>query len=132
MSKLRIPISKPKPDIERFLNSMSGKKVLEKPPMIEYLPAVSLITKDTAKGYGDHNRAWQGLHDGPIKDWNDFEGYPWPEINDDNFYIHRYICEHLPEGFGFITCHAGGVYEHVSRLMGYEGLCYNFSTIRNW
>src|SRR4030065_556289 len=25
---------------------------------------------------------------------------------------------------GFITCHAGGVYEHVSRLMSYEGLCY--------
>jgi uroporphyrinogen decarboxylase len=22
-----------------------------------------------------------------------------------------------------MTCHAGGVYEHVSRLMGYEGLC---------
>ena len=25
---------------------------------------------------------------------------------------------------GFFSCHAGGVYEHVSRLMGYEGLCY--------
>jgi hypothetical protein len=36
------------------------------------LPAVSMITRDTAKGYGDHNRAWQGLHEGPIKDWNDF------------------------------------------------------------
>ena len=87
------------------------------------LPAVSLVAKDTAKGNESLNRAWQGLHEGPIKSWEDFERYPWPEITEPNFYIHRYICEHLPDGFGFITCHAGGVYEHASRLLGYENLC---------
>lgn len=89
------------------------------------LPAVSLITKDTAEENKDHNRAWQGLDEGPIQTWDDFHNYPWPQINDDTFYIHRYICDHLPDGMGFITCHAGGVYEHVSRLMGYTGLCMN-------
>jgi uroporphyrinogen decarboxylase len=89
------------------------------------LPAISHVTKDTAKGHEDHNRAWQGLEAGVIQTWEDFEGYPWPEVHDDNFYIHRYICDHLPDGLGFITCHAGGVYEHVSRLMGYEGVCYS-------
>ena len=87
------------------------------------LPAVSLITKDTAVGHESLNRAWQGLHDGPIKTWKDFEKYPWPQVSEQNFYIHRYICEHLPDGLGFITCHAGGVYEHASRLLGYENLC---------
>ena len=87
------------------------------------LPAVSLITKDTAEGNTAHNRAWQGLDDGPIRSWDDFYKYPWPQVTDDAFYIHRYICEHLPEGMGFMTCHAGGVYEHVSRLMGYTGMC---------
>jgi len=87
------------------------------------LPAISHVTADTAEGNRDHNRAWQGLEAGVIQTWEDYEKYPWPEITDDNFYIHRYICDHLPDGFGFITCHAGGVYEHVSRLMGYEGLC---------
>ena len=87
------------------------------------LPAVSLVTKDTAHGNEEHNRAWQGLDTGPIQTWEDFERYPWPVINDDLFYIHQYICEHLPDGLGFITCHAGGVYEHVSRLMGYTGMC---------
>jgi len=53
-----------------------------------------------------------------------FEKYPWPELTDDNFYIHQYIAKNLPDGLGFITCHVGGVYEHVSRLMGYMGLCY--------
>lgn len=87
------------------------------------LPAVAHITKDTAKGNEDHNRAWQGLDQGPITNWEDFEKYPWPTISEQNFYIHRYICEHLPDGMGFISCHAGGVYEHTSRLMGYVGLC---------
>ncbi|MHB1274995.1 MAG: uroporphyrinogen decarboxylase family protein, partial [Candidatus Humimicrobiaceae bacterium] len=37
----------------------------------------------------------------------------------------RYICKNLPEGMGFISCHAGGVYEHAVRLFGYENLCIN-------
>ena len=87
------------------------------------LPAVSLVTKDTAAGNEEHNRAWQGLDMGPVQTWEDFEKYPWPEVNDDSFYIHDYICRHLPDGMGFISCHAGGVYEHVSRVMGYTGMC---------
>lgn len=87
------------------------------------LPAVSLVTKDTATGNEEHNRAWQGLDMGPVQTWEDFEKYPWPEVNDDSFYIHDYICRHLPDGMGFISCHAGGVYEHVSRVMGYTGMC---------
>jgi uroporphyrinogen decarboxylase len=87
------------------------------------LPAVSHTVSDTARGNEDHARAWQGLGTGPIQTWDDFQRYPWPAIGDDNFYIHRYIASHLPDGLGFITCHAGGVYEHVSRLMGFENLC---------
>jgi uroporphyrinogen decarboxylase len=192
MSRFNVPVSKPKPDIERFLAAMRGERVPEKVPLVEYLvdnavmrpilermlgrrwvdtsgkteymggqmdlskenlrtidawldnqiafwyhmgydfirvevslplPAVSLVTRDTARGNEEANRAWQGLHGGPIHNWEDFEKYPWPQISDSNFYIHRYICDHLPDGMGFITCHAGGVYEHVSRLMGYEDLC---------
>ena len=193
MGLYKVPLKKPKPDIQRFLEAMSGKTIPDKVPMVEYLidnavmkpvlknmlgrkwvdtsdkteymggqmdfskenlaiidawldnqiafwyhmgydfirvevslplPAVALIARDTARGNEEYNRAWQGLHEGPIKSWADFEKYPWPEIGDDNFYIHRYICQHLPEGFGFITCHAGGVYEHASRLLGFENLCY--------
>ena len=192
MAKLSVPLEKPKPDIQRFLDIMSGKTIPDRTATVEYLidnavmrpiledmmgrewvdtsdkteymggqmdfseenlevinawldnqiafwyhmgydfiraevslplPAVSLVTKDTALGHEDLNRAWQGLHDGPIKTWEDFEKYPWPEVTEQNFYIHRYICDHLPDGLGFITCHAGGVYEHASRLLGYENLC---------
>ena len=30
----------------------------------------------------------------------------------------------MPPGMGLLSCHAGGVYEHTSRLMGYEALCF--------
>ena len=193
MGNFIIPFDKPKPDIEKFLYAVSGKKIPEKAPVMEYLvdnalmkpileemmgrkwvetsdkteyiggqmefskeniqtinawldnliafwyhlgydfvrvevslplPAVSHVTQDTAEGYEDHNMAWQGLEPGVIQSMEDFEKYTWPEITDNNFYIHDYICKHLPDGLGFITCHAGGVYEHVCRLMGYEGMCY--------
>jgi uroporphyrinogen decarboxylase len=192
MGQWNMKLRKPKPDIQRFLDAVTGRTAPTRPPMVEYLvdnavmqpiledmlgrqwvdtsdkteymggqmdlskenraaidawldnqiafwhqmgydfircevslplPAVALITADTAAGNEDHNRAWQGLHDGPIQTWDDFERYPWPDVADSNFYIHQYICDHLPDGFGFITCHAGGVYEHVSRLIGYENLC---------
>ncbi len=89
------------------------------------LPAVSLLAPDTARGNETAHRAWQGLQPGLIRSWEDFEKYPWPAVTDNDFYIHRYICDHLPDGLGFLTCHAGGVFEHVSRLMGFEGLCLN-------
>ncbi|MBA7568328.1 hypothetical protein ES708_10049 [subsurface metagenome] len=89
------------------------------------LPAISLRASDTAKGIGNQNRAWQDESKGVIRSWDDFEKYPWPKIKEEDFYIHRYICGHLPDGMGFISCHAGGVYEHLSRLMSYEGLCLN-------
>ena len=194
MHHLRVPIERPKPDIRRFLDAMSGRTVPERAPMVEYLiddavmrpilkdllgrewvetadkneymggqmemsresigivsawldnqiafwyhmgydfvrlevslplAAGALVAKDTAKGNEDHNRAWQELHEGPIRNWQDFENYPWPKITERDFYIHRYVCDHLPEGMGLFSCHAGGVYEHSSRLMGYESLCVN-------
>jgi len=89
------------------------------------LPAVSFKIQDTAKNIVNQTRAWQDETKGVIKSWDDFEEYPWPKIKEEDFYIHRYICDHLPDGMGFITCHAGGVYEHLSRLMSYQGLCLN-------
>lgn len=189
-----IPIKNPKPDINGFLDAMAGKKIPDKPPLVEFvidgsimktilenklgrkwidppyeteymgglmnipkdsinilgkwldnqiafwyhmgydyvlggdgmwLPATSLTTLDTAKKNSNKTRRWQALSNCIINDWDDFEEYPWPEVAEENFYIPEYIDSHLPEGMGFFTYHAFGVYEHTSRLMGYEGLCLN-------
>jgi len=193
MPEFKVPIEKPKPDINRFIEIMKGNIVPDKPPVVEYLidnavmkpileemigrpwvetsdkteymggqmdfskenrervdawldnqiafwyhmgydfirvevslelPAISMPIEDTADISIKQSRAWQDEHVGVIKTWEDFEKYKWPKIKEEDFYIHNYISSHLPDGMGFITCHAGGVYEHVSRLMSYEGLCY--------
>jgi uroporphyrinogen decarboxylase len=151
VSRYNVPVEKPRPDIQRFLAAMSGQRVPDKVPLVEYLvdnsvmkpileqlmgrqwvdtsdkteymggqmdlsrenlatvdawldnqiafwhhmgydfiraevslplPAVSLVTADTAQGNEQANRAWQGLDTGPIQSWEDFEKYPWPQVGD--------------------------------------------------
>jgi uroporphyrinogen decarboxylase len=67
-------------------------------------------------------RAWADEHRGSIGSWADFERYPWPRVEDFDFYPFEYLASHLPEGMGFITCHAGGVFEHLSWILSLEGM----------
>jgi uroporphyrinogen decarboxylase len=55
--------------------------------------------------------------------WEDFERYPWPKVEDFDFSQLEYLNSHLPDGMGFISSHGGGVFEHLSWIMSFEGLC---------
>ena len=57
-----------------------------------------------------------------IASWEDFERYPWPKVEDFDFFPFEYINSHLPEGMGFISSHGGGIFEHLSWMMSIEGL----------
>jgi uroporphyrinogen decarboxylase len=81
-----------------------------------------LYAADTAPG-SPKQRAWADQHEGTIRSWADFERYPWPRLEEVDFFPFEYIVSHLPEGMGLITCHAGGIFEHLSWIMSYEGLC---------
>ncbi|MBD3182493.1 hypothetical protein GF312_09390 [Candidatus Poribacteria bacterium] len=72
---------------------------------------------------GDSGRSYAETAAGPITNWEEFEKYPWPDPKEANFYPYEYVNENLPDGMGLIVCHAGGMYEHLSSLMGYETLC---------
>jgi hypothetical protein len=37
VSRFNVPVSKPQPDIRRFLAAMQGRKVPDKVPLVEYL-----------------------------------------------------------------------------------------------
>ena len=60
---------------------------------------------------------------GPIGSWEDFEKYPWPSAAEFDFWPFEYVATHLPEGMGLISNHAGGPYEILSFVLGYENLC---------
>jgi len=86
------------------------------------LPENRLVAPDTAPG-STKQRGWADQHHGTIATWEDFERYPWPKVEEADFFALQYIDSHLPEGMGLIASHGGGVYEHLSWIMSYEGLC---------
>lgn len=69
------------------------------------------------------DRSWADMHEGMIRTWQDFEEYPWPKVEDFDFFQYEYLNGHLPDGMGLMVCHAAGMFEHLSQIMSYEGLC---------
>jgi uroporphyrinogen decarboxylase len=80
-----------------------------------------LLTSDTALG-SNRQRVWADERRGTIQNWQDFEGYPWPVVEEMDFFPFEYLNDHLPEGMGLMTCHAGGPFECLSQIMSLEGL----------
>lgn len=78
-----------------------------------------LVAPDTAS---NKMRSWVDEHQGAISSWEDFEHYPWPKVEDLDFFVLEYINDHLPEGMGLISSHGGGIFEHLSWIMSLEGL----------
>ncbi len=86
-------------------------------------PAEGRLGIDPAEQADGRTRSWSETDHGPIATRDDFERYPWPRPEDVDLFPLEYICEHMPEGMGLISCHGAGILEHVSRLFGYVGLC---------
>jgi uroporphyrinogen decarboxylase len=85
--------------------------------------ADALIADDTAE-QSRGKRGWQDEHRGPIQDWESFEKYPWPRIEDADFSDIEALAPMLPGNMKVTTTLPGGVLENLSRLFGYEPLCY--------
>ncbi len=80
------------------------------------------IVRDTAP-HSNKQRSWPDEHQGTITSWKDFESYPWPDVDSFDFHPFEYLNNNLPDGMGLVSCHGGGVYEHLSWIMSFEGLC---------
>jgi len=73
---------------------------------------------ETSRG----KRNWMEEHSGPIKSWEDFENYPWPEVNKIDFSSLEWMEKNLPENMGCYDL-TGSILERLTWLMGYEALC---------
>ena len=81
-----------------------------------------ILTDDAAPG-SNKQRGWADEHHGTITNWEEFEQYTWPKVADVDFFGLEYLSTHMPEGMGLMTCHGGGIFEHLSAIMSIEGLC---------
>jgi len=84
-----------------------------------------LVTRDTTaiKDQNRGQRTWIDEKNGPIKNWGDFEKYPWPKLEDVNFSPLEWADKNLPENMGCydLTAH---VLEAVTFMFGFESFCY--------
>lgn len=173
-----VPVTHPKPDAKRFVETLMGHTRGDKPRLVEYLvddvvmrpiltnllgrtwadegedresqkayldnliefwyrmgydfvkferslgfPENQIYTDDTAPA-SSRQRAWANEHQGTIVNWEDFDRYTWPRVEEYDFFMYEYVSSHLPEGMGMMTSHGGGIFEHLSWIMSYEGLCF--------
>ncbi len=68
-------------------------------------------------------RAWMEEGVGPMRTWEDFERYPWPDPNDVDLSDIERAAELLPEGM-MLTTGTWGIFEQTRALTGFEGFCY--------
>ncbi len=88
-------------------------------------PRDLLVSEDTTQEDAQrrHQRHWTDEHTGPIKGWEQFEAYPWPDPAKADTTILEWLTRNLPEDMCIVSgCHS--IFEQVTWLMGYENLCY--------
>jgi uroporphyrinogen decarboxylase len=91
----------------------------------DIFPLPALESEDTAAASQSRGRReWVQEHEGAIRNWADFESYPWPKVKDIDLRALEWMDKNLPEGMGCfeLTAH---IFEMVNFLQGYERLCYN-------
>jgi len=81
-----------------------------------------VFTEDTAR-LSRGKRGWLREHDGLIKTFEDFENYPWPEVEEAADYdLMKLLCKLVPDEMGVVGGVGGGIFEHVVWIMGYTPL----------
>jgi len=89
----------------------------------DYFKLKRNLTKDTAfKDTNRGDRRWMEEHGGPIQNWKDFDGYPWPEVKKIDFSQFEWLEKNLPENMGCYDLTAS-ILERLTWLVGYENLC---------
>lgn len=70
-------------------------------------------------------RGWVEEGKGMISNWEEFENYPWPKIEEANFKPYEIASKNLPEGMKMLVCPSSGVFEISSEvLLGFENMSY--------
>ena len=107
--------------LQRFLgydHVSCGLEGLEMPSLRQ------VTTDDTAPLRRQDGRHYLEEHEGPIKSWDEFEAYPWPDPESASTRSLEWYQANLPDDMCIIGGLLGHFYEYLSALMGYETLCY--------
>ncbi len=105
------------------LNRFLGYDYVIAGPENASLKSAHVLTKDTAQLENEKGRSFiDNLH-APIKSWEDFERFSWPDFSNVTTKKLEWLEKNLPDDMiviGGLTAHS---LEWLSWLMGYETLC---------
>jgi uroporphyrinogen decarboxylase len=82
------------------------------------------VTQGAYSRYSDTavDKAWMEEHQGVLRNRQDIQRYPWPDISQVQYDHIRRASEILPSGMGLSTG-TWGILETSRQLMGFEGMC---------
>lgn len=80
-------------------------------------------TLDTADLERAGGRNYLDEHKGPITSWQEFESYPWPDVDKATTESLEWLEKNLPDDMCIIGGGFGHFCEFLTWLMGYETLC---------
>lgn len=122
----QVPADSPYPQLHRdiVLHSFLGYDIFCVPLAATAFAIKTIPAADTT-ALADQKRSareWFDEHTGPIQSWEDFEKYPWPNVNDIDLRPFEWLDKHLPPNMGCydLTAH---ILEMATWLLGYETLC---------
>ena len=89
------------------------------------MPANRMTTADTADLAREGGRTFMDEHKGPISNWEEFEAYPWPDLDALTTNSLEWYEKNLPDDMCVIGSGGFGHFaEHLAWVMGLETLCY--------
>lgn len=101
----------------------AGYDYIKLQPIIDMNPArIGIGERQTTKKVDGTDRTWATEHEGIISDWESFDKYVWPKIEDISYERFEKILPILPEGMKVIGQY-GDIFTMVWEMMGFE----NFS-----
>ncbi|MBS3788173.1 hypothetical protein KGY79_08285 [Candidatus Bipolaricaulota bacterium] len=97
---------------------VGGKEILLSRDEVSIFPG---NWKTTAGSSGSaEKRSWASETEGLVNSWEDFEKYPWPELDDISMWPYEYLSKNLPEGMGIFASFAQGILENLMNvIVGY-------------
>lgn len=102
-------------ELQRFLGYEYVSCGIEGLHFPRQLLSASDTTADPTQNRGQRN--WTDEHAGPIKNMEDFEGYPWPEPANFKTTALEWLSDNLPDDMCIVAgCHS--IFEQVTWLMG--------------
>jgi uroporphyrinogen decarboxylase len=121
------------PNYVPFYELFADREIMEAVTGKQITDAISTVEFYYKAGY-DYVPVWPGVSlqvgslidttsDYPIKNWQTFERYCWPDESSISVADFEAVSSVLPDGMKMIG-QTGGIFETVEGLCGYNGLCY--------